>query len=61
MIAEQSRGKGLGKLIVERLTQFGLDHFKCYKVTLNCLEKNIGFYEKCDFDVTGVQMKWGAK
>jgi glucosamine-phosphate N-acetyltransferase len=61
MIAEQYRGKGLGKLIVERLTQFGLDHFKCYKVTLNCLEKNIGFYEKCDFDVTGVQMKWGAK
>jgi glucosamine-phosphate N-acetyltransferase len=61
MIAEQYRGKGLGKFIVERLTQFGLDHFKCYKVTLNCLEKNIGFYEKCDFDVTGVQMKWGAK
>ena len=58
MIAEQYRGKGLGKLIVRHLTQIGLDDFLCYKVTLNCLEKNIGFYDKCDFETTGVQMKW---
>jgi glucosamine-phosphate N-acetyltransferase len=58
MIAEQYRGKGLGKLIVRHLTQIGLDDFLCYKVTLNCLDKNIGFYDKCDFETTGVQMKW---
>jgi glucosamine-phosphate N-acetyltransferase len=58
MIAEQYRGKGLGKLIVRHLTQIGLDDFLCYKVILNCLEKNIGFYDKCDFETTGVQMKW---
>jgi glucosamine-phosphate N-acetyltransferase len=58
MIAEQYRGKGLGKLIVNNLTQIGLDDFLCYKVILNCLDKNIGFYDKCDFETTGVQMKW---
>ena len=61
MIAEQYRGKGLGKLIVNNLTQIGLDDFLCYKVTLNCLDKNIGFYDKCDFETTGVQMKWLGK
>jgi len=58
MISEQYRGKGLGKLIVRHLTHIGLDDFLCYKVILNCLEKNIGFYDKCDFETTGVQMKW---
>jgi len=58
MIAEQYRGKGLGKFIVRNLTQIGLDDFLCYKVVLNCLDKNIGFYDKCDFETTGVQMKW---
>lgn len=61
MIAEQYRGKGLGKLIVRHLTQIGLDDFLCYKVILNCLDKNIGFYDKCDFETTGVQMKWVVK
>ena len=61
MISEQYRGKGLGKLIVRHLTQIGLDDFLCYKVTLNCLDKNIGFYDKCDFETTGVQMKWGRQ
>jgi glucosamine-phosphate N-acetyltransferase len=58
MISEQYRGKGLGKFIVRNLTQIGLDDFLCYKVVLNCLDKNIGFYDKCDFETTGVQMKW---
>jgi glucosamine-phosphate N-acetyltransferase len=61
MISEQYRGKGLGKLIVRHLTQIGLDDFLCYKVILNCLEKNIGFYDKCEFETTGVQMKWVVK
>ena len=61
MIAEQYRGKGLGKLIVRHLTHIGLDDFLCYKVTLNCLDKNIGFYDKCYFSVSGKQMKWGVK
>ena len=58
MIDEQYRGKGLGKFIVECLTHIGLDDFQCYKVTLNCLEKNVGFYDKCDFQIAGQQMKW---
>lgn len=61
MIDEQYRGKGLGKFMVEHLTRVGLDDFLCYKVTLNCLDKNIGFYDKCDFETTGVQMKWAGK
>jgi glucosamine-phosphate N-acetyltransferase len=61
MISEQYRGKGLGKFIINNLTQIGLDDFLCYKVIVNCLDKNIGFYDKCDFETTGVQMKWIGK
>ena len=28
----------------------------CYKVILDCDEKNVGFYEKCKFEKKGVQM-----
>jgi len=57
MIAEQYRSKGLGKLIIDKLTKLGIEEFKCYKVILNCSEKNIGFYNKCSFTTCGIQMK----
>ena len=58
IINNEFRGKGLGKKIIEKLIIIGLDEFKCYKIILNCLEKNIDFYKKCNFEVVGVEMKY---
>jgi glucosamine-phosphate N-acetyltransferase len=29
---------------------------KCYKVTLDCADTNVTFYEKCNFEKRGNQM-----
>lgn len=58
IITETYRNFGLGKIIIEHLINIGLNDFKCYKVILNCLDKNIKFYEKCNFSISGVQMKY---
>lgn len=47
-ISEYARGLGLGKLLIETLTDYA-DKQKCYKVILSCSENNVPFYEKCDF------------
>lgn len=57
IITEAYRKDGLGSKIIERLAEIGINEFNCYKIVLNCLEKNIGFYEKCGFSLTGVQMR----
>jgi glucosamine-phosphate N-acetyltransferase len=58
IVSEKYRGLGLGKLIIESLVNIGLNEFKCYKIILNCLEKNIGFYKKSGFEIAGVEMKY---
>jgi glucosamine-phosphate N-acetyltransferase len=57
IISQNYRNMGLGKTIIEKLIEIGKNEFKCYKIILNCLEKNIGFYEKCGFINVGVEMK----
>ena len=57
IITEKYRGLGYGKILIEKLCEIGLIKFKCYKIILNCLEKNIKFYEKCEFIIAGVEMK----
>jgi len=57
IITESYRGMGVGKRIIYELVDVGLNEMKCYKVVLNCLDKNIGFYEKCGFQYVGVQMR----
>ena len=57
IITEKYRKYGLGKLLVDKLVNVGINEYKCYKVILNCLDKNIGFYKKCDFFISGVQMR----
>jgi glucosamine-phosphate N-acetyltransferase len=57
IITEKYRGYGYGKLLIEKLCHIGLNKFNCYKIILNCLDKNIQFYEKCQFIVAGVEMK----
>lgn len=55
MITEKHRGKGYGKKIIEKLIEIGKK--ECYKVILHCLDKNIGFYEKCGFYRNGNEMR----
>ena len=57
IIKNEYRGKGFGKLIIEKLIDIGINNFGCYKVILNCLDKNIDFYKKCGFQEVGVEMK----
>lgn len=50
------RRKGIGKAVVDAL----LDVAKangCYKVALQCKEHNVEFYEKCNYEISGVAMQ----
>ena len=49
------RKRGLGKMIIDYLTEYSKNK-KCYKVILNCSQKNIGFYEKCGYKQKEVEM-----
>jgi len=58
IITKKYRGNGFGKIIIDKLIIIGLNDFKCYKVILNCLDKNIDFYKKCGFEMVGNEMKY---
>jgi glucosamine-phosphate N-acetyltransferase len=58
IINENFRGKNYGKIIIENLKDYGINNWGCYKVILNCIESNNGFYEKCGFHKCGVQFKF---
>ena len=49
------RAKGLGKRVVERAAELAQEH-GCYKILVDCAEKNVAFYEKCGFKRNCVQM-----
>ena len=49
------RSHGIGKMMIDHLTNKG-ELMDCYKVILDCDEKNVGFYEKCGFKRKGVEM-----
>jgi len=47
--------KGLGKQMMEKVKEIALRN-KCYKIILDCLEKNQKFYESCGFSQKQIQM-----
>eukprot|EP01084_Bolivina_argentea_P305886 528464_1 len=49
------RGKGLGKLITEYAVNYAKQN-GCYKVILNCNDKNVPFYARCGFEKKENQM-----
>jgi glucosamine-phosphate N-acetyltransferase len=51
----EHRGQGLGKYILSKLVSVAKER-KCYKVTLDCADTNVAFYEKCNFEKRGNQM-----
>ena len=46
VIMDKFRKYGFGKIIVNNLIGIGFKKYNCYKVILNCLDKNIEFYKK---------------
>ena len=55
VVDEEYQGYGYGKVLVDFLLKEARNA-KCYKVVLNCTEKNVKFYEKCTMHKEGVQM-----
>ncbi|CAO3595439.1 unnamed protein product [Absidia cylindrospora] len=51
------QGKKLGLRIIQALKYIGAQR-GCYKVILDCSEKNIPFYEKCGFKQKEYEMAW---
>ena len=49
------RGQQLGKILVEKVIEIA-KQMNCYKVILDCQDKNKVFYEKCCFEHKGNQM-----
>lgn len=55
VVSEQYRGKSLGKVLIDVLTDTARKH-GCYKTILDCAESRVPFYEKCGMEAKGIQM-----
>ena len=55
VVDQKYRGLGYGKILLDNLISKS-KKFGCYKIILNCHEKNIGFYEKHGFQQKNVEM-----
>ncbi|KAF2078209.1 hypothetical protein CYY_000499 [Polysphondylium violaceum] len=55
VVDSRYRGKNLGLKVIEHLKHIG-NTLGCYKLILDCDEKNVKFYEKCGFERKGVQL-----
>ncbi|KAI9483475.1 MAG: acyl-CoA N-acyltransferase [Benjaminiella poitrasii] len=56
-VRNNQQGKKLGLRIIQALKYIGAKR-GCYKVILDCSEKNVPFYEKCGFKQKEVEMAW---
>lgn len=54
------RGFNLGKLVIESLKYIG-EQTGCYKIILDCSDKNIPFYVKCGFVQKEIEMAFYIK
>ncbi|CAL5980039.1 Glucosamine_6-phosphate N-acetyltransferase [Hexamita inflata] len=55
VVDKKSRGKGLGKLMIQFLLALSQDR-GCYKCILDCSTDNTEFYKKCNMEAKGVEM-----
>lgn len=55
VVHKDYRGQNLGKLLIQKALNISRE-FNCYKVILDCDQKNIKFYEKCGFSNKGAFM-----
>ncbi|KAL9655033.1 hypothetical protein ABK040_008816 [Willaertia magna] len=56
VVDSRYRGYNLGKLLIDECINYSKKR-NCYKVILDCSEKNVGFYEKCGFIRKEIQMR----
>jgi glucosamine-phosphate N-acetyltransferase len=56
VVDKNYRGCGLGKKMIEYV--WAKLSKSCYKIILDCDEKNVAFYQKCGFHKKGVQMAY---
>lgn len=54
-VKKEHRDQGIGKYMLSKLVTVAKEK-KCYKVTLDCADTNVAFYEKCNFEKRGNQM-----
>lgn len=55
VVHHELRGKGIGKEVIGQLVERA-KIANCYKITLDCDDKNVQFYEKTGFTRKGNQM-----
>jgi glucosamine-phosphate N-acetyltransferase len=55
VINKKYRKIGYGKIIIDYILNY-CNNLNCYKITLNCSNENITFYEKCGFIKKGIEM-----
>lgn len=55
VVSSACRGQGLGKKIIDFLTNEA-ERLGCYKILLDCSDKNVGFYQKCNYTRSGAYM-----
>lgn len=55
VVLKEYRGHQLGRIIISALQNISRSA-KCYKIILDCEEKNVGFYKKCGFELKGCEM-----
>lgn len=55
VVHPKCQGMGLGRRMVDHLKERAQE-IGCYKIILDCDEKNTQFYEKCGFSIKCVQM-----
>ncbi len=53
VIDKSMRNLGLGHFLINQAKELCTD---CYKIILNCSDKNIGFYQKCGFQLNQKQL-----
>ena len=49
------RRKGYGKILINHLKKIAKSN-NCYRLTLDCNDTNVNFYNACDFEKRGNQM-----
>ncbi|CAF0784039.1 unnamed protein product [Rotaria sp. Silwood1] len=50
VIHDRCRGQQLGKLLIDLLTQFGRKECDCYKISLECKDHLVSFYQKFGYN-----------
>lgn len=55
VVDKNIRGRSLGKKLLNFAKEFSIKN-NCYKIILNCDEKNVIFYENCGFEKKELEM-----